>query len=111
GHRGAGAGGQGVERGGEFGGAGAQRDEPDAAVGQLGELVLGGDLAVEDQQLRVVAGHGVPVVGEGQDFVVLGGLGQVRVGVEQGVAVGVLGEERQYASGALGSAWYVVLFQ
>ena len=104
-------GGQRMQRGGEFGGAGPQGDEPDAAVGELGELVLGGDLAVEDQQLRVVPGHGVPVVGEGEDFVVLGGLGQVRVGVEQSVAVGVLGEERQNASGALGSAWYVVLFQ
>jgi len=56
---------------------------------------LGGDLAVEDQQFRVVAGHGVPVVGEGDDLVVLGGFGQIGVGVEQGVAVGVFGEERQ----------------
>ena len=95
----------------KFRGAGPQRDEPDAPVGEFGELGLGGDLAVEDQQVRVVAGDGVPVVGEGEDFVVLGGLGQVGVGVEQGVALSVFGEERQNASGALGSARYVVLFQ
>src|SRR5680860_1158987 len=53
--------------------------------------------------VRVVAGHGLPVVGEGEDLVVLGGLEQVGVGVEQGVAVGVFGEERQDAAGALGS--------
>jgi len=35
------------------------------------------------------------VVGEGDDLVVLGGFGQIGVGVEQGVAVGVFGEERQ----------------
>ena len=41
-----------------------------------------------------MAGDAVPVVGECEDFVVLGGLGQV--GVEQGVAVGVFGEECQH---------------
>ena len=70
GQRGPGAGRQGVQGGGEFGGAGPQGDEPDAAVGEFGELGLGGDLGVEDQQFRVVAGDGVPVVGEGEDFVV-----------------------------------------
>jgi hypothetical protein len=50
--------------------------ERDAAVGELAELGLGGDLAVHDEQLRVVAGDLVPVVGEDEDFVVLGGFGR-----------------------------------
>ena len=102
GHRGPGLGGQRLQGGGELGGAGAQGDEPDPALGQGGELVLGGDLGVHDEQVRVVAGDGVPVVGEGHHFSCLGGLGEVGVGVEQGVAVGVLGEEGQHAAGALG---------
>jgi hypothetical protein len=64
--------------------AGAQGDESDLAVVELGEDGLGGELGVEDQQGRVVAGDGLPVVGEGDDFPVLAGLGQVGVGVDQG---------------------------
>jgi hypothetical protein len=91
--------------------AGAQGDESDAAVIELGEDGLGGELGVEDQQRRVMPGHLVPVVGEGEHFPVLAGLGQVGVGVDQGVGAGVLGEEGQRASGALGPPGYVVAFQ
>ena len=91
--------------------AGAQGDESDAAVVEFGEHGLGGELGVEDQQRRVAPGGGVPVVGEGDDLPVLAGLGQVGVGVEQGVAAGVLGEEGQHAAGALGPAGHVVLLQ
>src|SRR5674536_395156 len=45
-----------------LGGAGPQGDEGDAAGVELAELGLGGDFAVHDEQLRVVAGHGVPAV-------------------------------------------------
>jgi hypothetical protein len=96
---------------GEFRGAGAQGDEADAAGVQFGELGLGGDFGVEDEQPGVASGDGAPVVGEGEYLVGLGGLGQVGVGVEQGVGVGVLGEESQHAAGALGTPWHVVLFQ
>ena len=96
---------------GEFGGAGAQGDEPDAALGQLSELGLGGHFGVHHQQRRIGAGHRLPVVGEGEDLVVLAGFGQVGVGVEQGVGVGVFGEEGQHAAGALRACGHVVLFQ
>ena len=49
------------------------------------------------------AGQGLPVLGEDEDLVRLGGLGQVGVGVDQGVAGAVLREERQHRSGALGT--------
>ena len=84
---------------------------PMLAVVELGEDGLGGELGVEDQQRRVVPGHLVPVVGEGDDFPVLAGLGQVGVGVDQGVGPGVFGEEGQHRAGALGPAGHVVLFQ
>ena len=100
-----------MQGGGELRGAGTQGEEPDAAIIQFGQLLLGGDLGVEDQQPRVAARNLLPVVGEGEHLVGLAGLGQVGVGVEQGVAVGVLGEERQDAAGALGTARHVVLFQ
>jgi hypothetical protein len=47
--------------------------------------------------------NALPVLGEGEDFLVLGAFGEVGVGVEQGVGVGVLGEEGQHAAGALGA--------
>lgn len=48
-----------------------------------------------------MSGDALPVVDERHHFLGLGGLGQVGVGVEQGVAVGVFGEEGQHAAGAL----------
>jgi DDE superfamily endonuclease len=51
------------------------------------------------------------VVGEGDDLPVLAGPGQVGVRVEQCVGGCVLGEEGQHASGALGAAGHVVLFE
>ncbi len=46
-----------------------------------------------------------------EDLACLGGFGQVGVGVEQGVGVGVLGEEGQHAAGALRARGHVVLVQ
>src|SRR6188474_773299 len=51
-------------------------------------------------EVQVLAGDGLPVVGEGHHLPCLVGLREVGVGVEQGVAVGVLGEEGQHAAGA-----------
>ena len=51
------------------------------------------------------------MVGERDDFPVLGGLGQIGVGVDEVVGAGVLGEERQYGAGALAAGGYVVFFQ
>jgi hypothetical protein len=96
---------------GDAGVAGAQGDEPDAAVVELGQDGLGGELGVEDQQRRIMPGHLVPVVGKRGNFPVLAGLGQVGVGVEQGVGAGVFGEEGQHRAGALGPAGHVVLLQ
>ncbi|MDT2004081.1 hypothetical protein FXW78_03575 [Rhodococcus opacus] len=79
----------------------AQGDEADAALGQFAELGLGGDLGVHDEQGGVGAGDGFPVLGEAPNLVVLGGFDEVGVGVEQGVGVGVFGEEGQHAAGAL----------
>ena len=72
---------------------------------------MGGDLLVHDQHGRVGAGDVLPVVGERDDFAVLGGLGDVGVGVDQVVGAAVLGEEGQHGAGALGAGGHVVLFQ
>src|SRR5207247_2127441 len=111
GQGGPGLGREGVEGGGEFGGSGAPGEEADAAVVEFGQLGLGGDFGVEDQQPRVTPGGRVPVVGEGEHLACLGGLGQVGVGIQQGVGVGVFCEEGEHAAGALGTPWYVVFFQ
>ena len=79
---GGGQGGQGL---GDAWVAGAQGDEPDLAVVELGQHGLGGELRIEDQQRRVGPGDGLPVVGERDDFPVLAGLGQVGVGIQQRV--------------------------
>ncbi|GAA4231454.1 hypothetical protein GCM10023075_43570 [Streptosporangium album] len=81
--------------------AGPQGQEPHAAFVECGELGLGGEPPVEHQLGGVGAGHGPPVVAERQDLVVLAGLGQVGVGIHQGVGGGVLGEEGQHRAGAL----------
>ena len=91
--------------------AGAQGEELDAAGVQLAQHGLGGDLGVEDQQVRVVPGGGFPVVAERDHFSVLGGFGEVGVGVDEVVGAGVLGEEGQHRPGALGPGGDVVLFQ
>jgi len=51
------------------------------------------------------------VVGERDDFAVLGGLGQVGVGVDEVVGAAVLGEEGQHGAGALACGGDVVLFR
>jgi len=51
------------------------------------------------------------VVAEGDDLAVLGGLGDVGVGVDEVVGAAVLGEEGQHGAGALGAGGHVVLFQ
>ena len=48
---------------------------------------------------------GLPVVAERDDLAVLGGFGQVGVGVDEVVGAGVLGEERQHGRGRAGSGW------
>jgi len=68
--------------------AGAQGDEPDLAVVELGEHSLGRELGVEDEQRRVAAGEVLPVVGEGDDFAVLAGLEGGLPGVVEPVGVG-----------------------
>jgi len=78
---------------------------------EFGEYGLGGDFLVHDQPGRPVPGEGLPVLGEHEHFACLGGFGQVGVGVDQGLAGAVLGEERQHRAGALGAAGHVVLFQ
>jgi len=77
-------------------GAHPQGEEADAAVVEFGEDSLGGDLLVHDQPGRPAAGEGPPVLGEDEHLVRLGGLGQVGVGVDEGVGGGVLGEEGEY---------------
>ena len=56
-------------------------------------------------------GDGFPVVAEGDGLAVLGGLGQVGVGVDQVVRAGVLREEGQHAARTLRPGGHVVLFQ
>ena len=51
------------------------------------------------------------MVAERDDLAVLGGLGQVGVGVDQVMGAGVLGEEGQHRPGALRARGHVVLFQ
>jgi hypothetical protein len=46
--------------------------------------------------LGVVAGGGLPVAGKRDDLAVLAGVGHVCLAVKEGVAVRVLGEERQH---------------
>jgi hypothetical protein len=60
--------------------AGSQGNELDLAVVELGEDGLGGELGVEDQQGRVVAGDGLPVVGERDDLPVLTSTPNTRYG-------------------------------
>ena len=88
-----------------------QGGELDAAGVELAEDGLGGDLLVHDQHLRVGAGDSLPVVAERDGLPVLGGLGDVGVGVDQVAGAGVLGEERQHRAGPLGPGRDVVLFQ
>ena len=57
------------------------------------------------------AGDGFPVVCERDDLAVLGGLGEIGVGVQQGVGAGVFGEEGEHRAGALGAGRHVVAFQ
>ncbi|MHB8331805.1 MAG: hypothetical protein ACYDEA_06365 [Candidatus Dormibacteria bacterium] len=49
---------------GELGGASAQGAELDAPVIGLGEVSLGGDLGIEDEQAGILAGNAPPVVSE-----------------------------------------------
>ena len=93
------------------GGAHPQGEELDPAGVEFGEHGLGGDLLVHDQQVRVVAADWFPVVAESDDLAVLGGLGQVGVGVDQVVGAAVLGEEGQHGAGALRAGGHVVLLQ
>ena len=81
---------------GDAGVAGSQGDEPDLAVVEFGEDGLGGELGIEDEPGRVVPGDGFPVVGERDGFAVLGGLGEVGVGIQQGVGGCVFGEEGEH---------------
>jgi hypothetical protein len=68
-------------------------------------------LLVHDQHVRVVAAGLFPVVAEGDDLAVLGGFGDVGVGVDEVVGAAVLGEEGQHRAGALRAGGHVVFFQ
>jgi hypothetical protein len=74
----------------------AQGEELDAAGVELAEHGLVGDFLVHDQHRRVGAGYRLPVVAERDDLTVLGGFGDVGVGVDQVVGAAVLGEEGQH---------------
>ncbi len=76
-----------------------------------GEHLLGGDLLVHHKPCGPGPGQGAPVFGEDEGLVGLDGLGQVGVGIDQGLAGAVLGEKRQHRAGALGTAGHVVLVQ
>ena len=56
------------------GGAAPERDEVNAVVVEPGEVGIGGQRGVEDQFAGPVAGVLLPVFGEAQDLVALGGL-------------------------------------
>src|SRR5439155_5859618 len=60
----------------------AQGEELDTAVVEFAEDGLGGDLLVEHEHGRVGAADLFPVVAEGDHLPVLGGLGDVGVGVD-----------------------------
>ena len=97
---------------GEFGAAALAQGEPaDAARGEFVEHLVGGQLGVEDEQPGVFAGGVAPVVGEGDDFAGLLGLGDFGVGVDHLGAGVVLGEEGEYGAGALRAARHVVFLQ
>ena len=97
---------------GEFGAAALPQGEPaDAARGEFVEHLVGGQLGVEDEQPGVFAGGVAPVVGEGDDFAGLLGLGDFGVGVDHLGAGVVLGEEGEHGAGALRAARHVVFLQ
>src|SRR5262249_8340248 len=104
-------GGQGVDVGDEAGRAHAQGEELDAAAVEFAEDFVGGDLLVHDRHAPVGAAGLFPVVAEGDGLLVLGGFGQVGVGVDEVVGAGVLGEEGEHGAGALGAGGHVALFQ
>ena len=78
-------------------GAAAQGDEGDAHVVEAGQVLVGGQLGVEDQVPRELAVVLLPELDEAEDLVGLLALAQVGVGVAEGVAVGVLGQEGEDA--------------
>src|SRR6266704_613273 len=86
-------------------------EELDAALVEFAEDLVGGDFLVHDEHVRVGAGDVFPVVAERDGFPVLGGFGDVGVGVDEVVGAGVLGEEGEHGAGALGAGGYVVAFQ
>ena len=59
-------------------------------------------ISVDENGMMMNSGSMRMVVGEGHHLPCLVGLREVGLGVEQGVAVGVLGEEGQHTAGALG---------
>src|SRR5207244_2887199 len=89
----------------------AQGEELDTAVVEFAEDGLGGDLLVEHEHGRVGAADLFPVVAEGDHLPVLGGFGDVGVGVDEVVGAAVLGEEGEHGAGALGAGGHVVAFQ
>ncbi len=82
-------------------GALAQCDEADAQLVELGEVLLGGELAVEDEQLREGAMRLLVEAAEGDHLAGLRPRGQFCVCVDDRVLLAVLGDERQHRAGAL----------
>ena len=83
---------------------------PMLAVVELGQDGLGGELGVEDQQGRVVAGDGLPVVGERDDLPVLTSTPNTRYGNTpacrsrrgpRGVQAGIAGSHAQELAACL----------
>ena len=89
----------------------AQCQPTDPPRGEFVEHLVGGQLGVEDEQPGVFAGGVAPVVGEGDDFAGLLGLGDFGVGVDHLGAGVVLGEEGEHGAGAVRAVRHVVFLQ
>ena len=61
------------------------------------EAIVGGELGIEDEMVRLCAVASLPEVDEAEDLVGLLALSDVGVGVAEDLAVGVLGEEGEDA--------------
>ena len=76
-----------------------------------GQLGVGGELGVEVEPLRVVPGDAMPELDEAQHLAGLVGAGQVGIGIAQGAAVRLVGEEGQDARAGLAAQGQVVVLQ
>ena len=89
----------------------AQGDESDADLVELGEVLVGGELAVEHQQLGQLAVGALVEAAEVGHLARLLAAGELGVGVEDRVLLPVLSDERQHRAGPLRAAGNVVLLE